>query len=186
MAKTLILAKTAPTDADSGVLRFVHGEDAVVLDDTYPVYEFHFYNLHPSVDAAKVMFQSSLDTGSNYNISTTTAFLQTYHSEGDGNETFSINATYSAGNSTSDLYLSDGVGYDNDQSASGVMTLYDPSDTDFVKNFTCEIQQSSAGDTCNISRVAGYINTTSAVDAIRFKFNSGNIDLGTIKMFGVS
>ena len=186
MAKTLILAKTAPGDADSGVLRFVHGEDAVVLDDTYPVYEFHFYNLHPSVDAAKVMFQSSLDTGNNYNISTTTAFLQTYHSEADGTPNFSINATYSAGNSTSDIYLSDGVGFDNDQSASGVMTLYDPSDTDFVKNFTCEVQQSSAGNTCNISRVAGYINTATAVDAVRFNFDSGSIDLGTITMFGVS
>ena len=34
--------------------------------------------------------------------------------------------------------------------------------------------------------VAGYMNTTSAVDAIQFKMSSGNIDAGTIKLYGVS
>ena len=34
--------------------------------------------------------------------------------------------------------------------------------------------------------VAGYFNTTSAIDEIQFKFDSGNIDTGTIKMYGVS
>jgi hypothetical protein len=33
--------------------------------------------------------------------------------------------------------------------------------------------------------VAGYGNTTSAVDAIQFKFDSGNIDSGTIKLYGI-
>ena len=36
------------------------------------------------------------------------------------------------------------------------------------------------------THIAGYINTTSAIDEISFKFSSGNIDAGTIKMFGVS
>ena len=33
--------------------------------------------------------------------------------------------------------------------------------------------------------VAGYGNTTSAINAIDFKFASGNIDAGTIQMFGI-
>ena len=36
------------------------------------------------------------------------------------------------------------------------------------------------------SFVAGYINSTSAVDAVQFKMSSGNIDSGTIKLYGVS
>jgi hypothetical protein len=32
---------------------------------------------------------------------------------------------------------------------------------------------------------AGYGNTTSAVNAIRFQMSSGNIDDGIIKMYGV-
>ena len=32
---------------------------------------------------------------------------------------------------------------------------------------------------------AGYGNTTSAVDAIQFKMDSGNMDSGKIKLFGI-
>ena len=31
----------------------------------------------------------------------------------------------------------------------------------------------------------GYFNTTSAIDAIQFKFSSGDIDAGTIKLYGL-
>ena len=186
MGLTFIASKTAPTDADSGVLRFVHGEDSVVLDSTYDEYLFYFVNLHPSDDAAKVMWRSSTDGGSSYGVATTSTFIQTYHSEAGGNETFSYNTGYDAAQGTGDLYLSDGVGYDIDQSASGYFRLYAPSNTDYIKHFQTEVQHVSAGDTCNISRTAGYINATSAVDAIKFFFDSNNIDLGTIYMYGVS
>ena len=33
---------------------------------------------------------------------------------------------------------------------------------------------------------AGYFNTTSDIDAIQFKMASGNIDAGTIKMYGIN
>ena len=33
--------------------------------------------------------------------------------------------------------------------------------------------------------VAGYGNTTSAVNAIQFKMSSGNTDAGTIYMYGI-
>jgi len=32
----------------------------------------------------------------------------------------------------------------------------------------------------------GYLNTTSAVDAIQFKMSSGDIDAGIIKLYGVN
>ena len=186
MGLTFITSKTAPTDAASGELLFVHGADDVVLDNTYDEYQFYFVNLHPSVDAAKVMWQPSIDQGSSYGVTTTSTFIQTYHSEADGNETLSYNETYDAAQDAGVLYLSDGVGYDNDQSASGIFTLYDPSSDTYVKHFVAQVQHVSAGNTCNISRSSGYVNTTSDVDAVKFFFNSGNIDLGTIYMYGVS
>jgi flavodoxin len=33
---------------------------------------------------------------------------------------------------------------------------------------------------------SGYGNTTSAVDAIQFKMSAGNIDAGTITLYGIS
>jgi len=37
-----------------------------------------------------------------------------------------------------------------------------------------------------IHHVAGYCNVTAAIDGVQFSFSSGNIDSGTIKMYGVS
>ena len=34
--------------------------------------------------------------------------------------------------------------------------------------------------------VAGYCNVTAAIDGVQFSMSSGNIDSGTIKMYGVS
>ena len=33
--------------------------------------------------------------------------------------------------------------------------------------------------------VAGYCNTTTAIDGVQFKMTSGNIDSGTIKLYGI-
>ena len=57
--------------------------------------------------------------------------------------------------------------------------------TTFVKHF---MSRSSYFDYTNLAYdryIAGYGNTTSAVDAIQFKFSSGNIDAGTIKLYGI-
>ena len=44
---------------------------------------------------------------------------------------------------------------------------------------------SSAADETKNHFSAGYINTTSAITQVSFKFDSGNVDAGTIKMWGV-
>jgi hypothetical protein len=183
MAKTLIKT-TGAISATTTEVTFVDGTSDVVLDDTYDVYEFHFYNIHPSDDAAKLMWLSR--TGGAYGIATTSTFIQTYHSEADGNETLDENTDYDAAQEDGNLYLSDGVGKDDDQSASGIFTLYAPSSTTYIKHFMTKVQHVSAGDTCNISRTAGYINTTTAVDGIKFFFDANHIDAGEIKLFGVS
>ena len=71
-------------------------------------------------------------------------------------------------------------------SASGVLTLYSPSSTTYVKHFTARVNHMGGSPVTVDSYTAGYINTTAAIDEISFKFASGNIDAGTIKMFGVS
>ena len=78
------------------------------------------------------------------------------------------------------------TGNDNDQCCVGEMKLFSPSSTTFVKHFI------AVGDTVGDSDydmpgyIAGYFNTTSAIDAIQFKMNSGNIDSGVIKLYGIS
>jgi hypothetical protein len=45
--------------------------------------------------------------------------------------------------------------------------------------------ESSSQDRATNCYTAGYGNTTSAINAIDFKMTSGNIDDGTIQMFGI-
>ena len=75
---------------------------------------------------------------------------------------------------------------DNDASCSGTLHLFNPSNTTFIKHFISTIQNYRDSDQSQISYVAGYFNTTSAIDEISFKFSSGNIDSGVIKLYGVS
>ena len=81
--------------------------------------------------------------------------------------------------------LSIDCGNDNDQSAAGELWLYNPSSTTFVKHFLSRVQNYHGSDYSIEAYAAGYFNTTSAVDAIQFKFDSGNIDAGTFKLYGI-
>ena len=72
-AWTLIKTLTA---SSSATLSFVDGSSDVVLDNTYPIYKFEFINLHPSHDNLDLQFNGSIDTGSNYNVTKTTTFLE--------------------------------------------------------------------------------------------------------------
>ena len=82
--------------------------------------------------------------------------------------------------------LNTGTGYENDESSSGVLTLYDPSSTTHVKHFIANGTGYDHGNWTVSMHTAGYINTTNAITQISFKFDSGDIEAGTIKMFGVA
>ena len=174
---TLISEQTA---SSSSTIDFTSG-----IDSTYKEYIFKFSDIHPSSDDKTFQFNMSADSGSNYNVTKTTTVFKANHDEGDS----ATNLTYDTGEDlaqgTGFQTLGNGVGGDNDQSLSGTLHLFNPSDTTFVKNFISTIQYYAFNNYTNNFYVAGYGNTTSAVDAVQFKFSSGNID-GTIKLYGVT
>ena len=179
MAKTLISTHTASASASIDITSGI--------DSTYPVYEFHFVNLHPATNAYYPAFNPSTDGGSSYGVATTTSFFRAYHSEDNLTNLYYVTGYDHAQDATGPIYMSEDVGSDDaDKSGSGIMTLYDPSSTTYVKHFLIEMNIYTTSDMSLASYVGGYINTTSAVDAIKFQFSHGNMDAGTIKMFGVS
>ncbi len=186
MAKTLIKTLTA---SSSSSLDFVDGASDVVFDNTYSVYEFHFYNLHPSAANPNFQFQVNAtdDAGGAYDTSLiTSTFFYAYLSEDDGASALAYSAGNDAAQSASFINLQGGTDNANDASASGVFTIYDPSSTTYVKHWMCRTSLMSDTPASFDHFTAGYINDTTAIDEISFKFVSGNIDAGTIKMFGVS
>ena len=183
-AKSLTHIKTL-TASSSSTLSFVNGSDDVVLDSTYPIYVFKFINIHAATDAADFLVNFSVDTGSNYNVTKTTSYIHVYHDEADSATALAYAGSHDLAQDTGFQKLQTNSGTDNDQSCSGEMFLFNPSSTTFVKHFISVMQTYHNADYSLQTPVAGYANTTSAVDAVQFKMDSGNIDAGTIKLYGI-
>ena len=173
------------TASSSATLDFVDGSSDVVLDNTYPIYKFVFINIHPQTDNTDFSFNFSVDSGSNYNVSKTTTNFISYHNESATEAAIAYETGLDLANGTGEQIIYHNTGNDNDQSASGSLMLFNPSSTTFVKHFIATANHIQYTDVSGNHFVAGYGNTTSAVDAIQFKFDSGNIDAGTIKLYGI-
>ena len=180
-AMTLIKTLTASNSSD---ISFVNGSSDVVLDSTYPIYVFKFISVHPSAD--NVHFRVNFrDGGSSYDATKTTTYFRAYHDEADS----STSLAYSAGNDlaqgTGVQNLTEGQGNGNDESFSGEMLFFNPSSTTFVKHFISRLQSYNQADISYESYVSGYCNVTAAIDGVQFTMTSGDIDAGTIKLYGI-
>ena len=177
-ALNLISTQTA---SSSSTIDFTSG-----IDSTYKEYIFKFYDLHPSANAY-TRFQGTTD-GTNFNTTITSTTFAAYHDEGDSFALLEYrpNADQAQGTALQPLNYADSVGTDNDMCFVGTLHLFDPSNTTFVKHFISTCNSASQNPMPTNTFIAGYFNTTSAITGIRFQQNTGNIDIGTIKMYGVS
>ena len=184
MALTLISTSTASASA---TLDITSG-----IDSTYDSYEFHYVNMHPATDSANFVFQVNAAGQSGFNETMTTTTFLAAHDVVDSPATgypyrvLTYQTSDDQAQGTAYQNIGSSTGADNDQATSGVLTLYAPSSTTYVKHFVARSNTYLANDYSQDYHVAGYINVTAAIDEISFKFSSGNIDDGTIKMFGVS
>jgi hypothetical protein len=156
------------------------------IDSTYKEYLFRYVNLHCSADIKTFLFNLSADGGSNYNVTKTTTHWRGIQGEGGSPATVNYNAGDDIAQGTGFQNLYGGAGADNDQCICGEFHLFNPSSTTFVKHFLGTSQGSHQADYSINNFVGGYANTTSAIDAIQFKFESDNIDTGTISMYGIN
>ena len=172
---TLISSQTA---SNSASISFTSG-----LTSTYKAYKFILSNIHPRTDQALFQFNLSTDSGSNYNVTKTSSAFHAYNDE--------------SGTSNALLYLAIGLAQDTgvqtmraelgngaDESISGTLQLFNPSSTTYVKHYMVQTSAHLYHNYNTNTFVAGYGNTTSAINAIRFLMNTGNFD-GTIYLYGI-
>ena len=174
---TLISSQTA---SGSASIEFTSG-----IDSTYPIYKFEFINIHQATDVAYLSFQGSTNSGSSYGVTITSTFFYTSHNEADTSTQLAYWTARDLAQSTSFQPLGEDAGNDNDQNYTGSLYLFNPSSTTFVKHFLGNVQSTNRSDYSTQAFASGYFNTTTAIDAIQFKMNSGNIDAGTIKLYGI-
>jgi len=171
---------SSQTASNSASISFTTG-----IDSTYKEYQFYFINIRPATDIADFSFNMSTDGGSNYNVTKTSTFFYAYHAENDATPVLDYDTGRDLAQSTAFQILFDDMDNDADSNGNGILQLFNPSSTTYVKHFiansTYNVQQSAEYNTY----IAGYGNTTSAVNAIRFQMSSGNIADGTILLFGI-
>jgi len=158
------------------------------LDSTYKEYIIKFINIHPASDSVHFLFQGDTGTNTSYNQTISSTSFRAYNYEGAGTPTLQYYTSGDLAQATDFHYMTGnaGVGNDSDQSFSGTMHLFEPSNTTFVKHFIMDTNSHGPSNYTMRFFAAGYFNTTTAITRLRFKFSSGNIDSGTIKLYGVS
>ena len=180
-AMTLISSQTASNTAN---ISFTTG-----IDSTYDVYLFKYYNWQPVTDGTDCTFNASIDGGSSYaSVLKTTTIFRAYHGENDTSG-LDYEANEDIQNGTGYQNLSFYCGADADECSAGELYLFGPSSTTYAKQFYATTQMIQGGEGVDSSQnifCAGYLNTTSAINAIDFKQSAGNINVGIFKLYGIS
>jgi len=181
---TLIKTETA---SDSASLAFVDGASDVTLDSTYDEYMFVCTDINPATDSAHFSFQVNAtdDAGGGYDTSLiTSAAFQAYHKEDGSASSLAYRAADDLAQSANFQRLKGEVANDADGSCAGILHLFNPASTTYVKHFYARSVVAANEPAIYDAFVAGYVNTTTAIDEVSFKMSSGNID-AVIKMYGV-
>ena len=178
IGSTMVFISSQTASASSSI-EFTSG-----IDSTYDEYVFYFVNINPATDNTKFQFNLSIDGGSNYNVTKTTTFFRAQHKEDGSGGAVGYNTGDDLAQGTGYQPLTETQGNGSDECAGGILCLYGPSSTTYVKQFHSRVQFNHGSDYSEDAYAAGYGNTTSAVNAISFNMASGNFD-GTIYMYGI-
>jgi len=175
---THIATQTASSSAN---ISFTSG-----INNTYKEYMFFCVNIHPATDNVKFNVNFSVDAGSNYNVTKTTTIFRAFNKENNSSNGLNYESGSDLAQSTSGATISIELGNGNDESCSGILHLFEPSSSTFVKHFTSNFNTYQYNDITMNHIAGGYGNTTSAIDAVQFSMSSGNIDSGQILLFGLN
>lgn len=175
----LVLLSTS-TASNSSSVEITSG-----IDSTYPIYKIEWINVHPGTNDVQYHVNFSSDGGSNYNVTKTSTVFDAEHNEDNSYANLSYNSSMDLAQSTGEQQIGRSAYSNSDASDNGYLFLFNPSSTTFVKHYIAENSQMATAPRESYFFIGGYCNTTSAVNAVRFKFASGNIETGTFKLYGI-
>ena len=158
--------------------------NSTYINSDYKIYKLEFINIHPATNDVAFRFQGSINNGSNYGVTITSTAFASQHNEADTEATLTYLTSSDLAQSTNFQPMG-ASGNDNDQNTVGILYLFNPSSTTYVKHWLATTNFTDHGDGSYNRFYAGYFNTTSAINALQFQFSSGNIDAGQIKLYGI-
>ena len=172
---THVLISSSPTSSASSSIDITSG-----IDSTYKLYMIDLFNVLPIVDYPD--FELNLSQGGSFITSSTYDDVYSFMNQTSGS------TSESATENGDKIRIGQAVG---NQTNEGVhhcrVFLFDPSNTSLDATLRCETVFQSDGDRVYLHTVVGRLESTTAVDGVRFFMSSGNIRAGaTVKLYGVS
>ena len=157
-----------------------------LITSTYDEYMIVWTDVHSSQDNDKLYLLGSTDNGSSYGVTKTTTLFYAYNSETEDSKDVSYNTDDDRAQQTTGAALTMATGADADQSTAGILHIYSPSITTYVKHFTSRASSAQASDYARDVFAAGYWNTTTAINNIKIQWSGGNIDNGVFQLYGIA
>ena len=145
--------------------------------------------MHPATSGVFWLFQGNAAGGSGYDETIQSATMRAVATESDGSTaivTYITSIDQANGTAFQNICSDGDIKTDNDSCISGELWLFNPSSTTFVTHFLATTNHMVNNSQSSTNYIGGYFNTTAAIDEIQFKFNSGNIDSGTVKLYGIA
>ena len=155
------------------------------IDSTYDEYMFVFTDINPTVDSVEFQFQMDVNGSTDYDTTITSTSFYTYNQEDDGGRGQNYDTGQDQALGTAFQTIGTDIGNGTDESCAGILHIFSPSNTTYVKHFYSRFQEYQAANTSQEVHTAGYLDLTTALDKIQFKMSSGNFD-GVIQMYGIA
>ena len=175
----VVLLSSQTASADSAVTF-----NSSLITSTYKIYHFRFYNINPVTNNRMFQFAASTDNGSSYGVTKTSGGFYCYHGESDGTPVLTFNTDLNNPSDTNAQPIAHSLGSAADESGSGEMYLFNPSSTTYAKHYISRCHSYGASEQERDTFIGGYLNTTTAINNIKFEMASGDMD-GTVKLWGI-
>jgi len=188
---SLVFIKKQTISSPVSSVQFVHGSGGVDFT-SFKEYIFYLVDMHHNSNTEPdITFNFSTDSGSNYNVIKTSTSFRALHGEGGENGLLQYYAPTDTAQSTANIPLSFNADGDNDSTMVAYLHLFNPSSTTFVKHFIGQANEVHDLPRSNANYFAGYCNTTSPINGVKFngeyaEGSDGNIDSGQILLFGLN
>ena len=138
---SMVFISSATASGDAS-LSFTSG-----IDSTYDEYVFIFVNINPVSNAQNFGFQCSTDGGSNYNTTVTSTTFRAFHRESGADSALEYVDWEDQAQGTAYQTISFYLDEASDASGSGILHLFAPSSTTYVKQFYSRSSSMDAGPT---------------------------------------
>lgn len=163
--------------------RNVTGQSGATFQSDFDEYVFELLNVIPATNAVDFWLRMSTNGGSTYDATNSYAvatFAWAHNGSAAAGQAPSAPVAQIAARSTAD------ISNDSHYGVVGDIRLFSPGSTSVYKRVNMELSYlASTGPLEKTSSEGVYISTT-AVNALRFLFSTGNITSGTIRVYGVA